>query len=94
MPRDTCEPLERINGWIGRHGRLVKLIGPTYAEGAGYGMDAHLYGGGFKRFDIERFIGVVRQQRWKDPASVQLWIKGGRLASEAGSSLQWTSTWI
>lgn len=73
--RDTCEPLERINAWL-RHGRLVSLIGPTYQDDAGYGMDANLYGGGFKHFDIEGFIEVVNAQNWKARSKVQLWVKG------------------
>lgn len=73
--RDTCEPLERINQWI-PHGKLVSLIGPTYVEGVGYGMDANLFGGGYKHFDIDGFIDVVEAQDWKDRAKVQLWVKG------------------
>ena len=37
--------LDQINAWI-PYGELVDLSGPTYAEGAGYGMTANLYGGG------------------------------------------------
>ncbi len=74
-PRETCEPLQRINAWI-PHGRLVSLIGPTYEDGAGYGMDANLYGGGFKHFDIEGFVEVVKAQDWKARSKVQLWVKG------------------
>ena len=72
------EPLERINAWIESEGsgRLVELIGPTYDDNAGYGMDANLYGGGFKHFDIEGFIKVVECQNWKDRGAVQLWVKG------------------
>ena len=73
--RETCEPLERINAWID-HGRLVSLVGPTYDDDAGYGMHANLYGGGYKHFDIERFIEAVEGQEWKDRANVQLWVKG------------------
>lgn len=76
QPRETCEPLERINEWI-PDGKLVDLVGPTYAEGASSGLDANLYGGGFKHVDIDAFIKVVEAQAWKDPARVQLWIKGG-----------------
>jgi hypothetical protein len=74
-PRETCEPLERINAWI-EHGWLVNLISPTYGDGVGYGMHANLYGGGYKHFDIEGFIEVVQAQEWKDRANLQLWIKG------------------
>lgn len=74
--RETCESLERINAWL-PHGRLVSLIGPTYDDDAGNGMDANLYGGGFKHLDIEGFIEVVQAQDWKERAKVQLWVKGG-----------------
>jgi hypothetical protein len=74
-PRDSCEPLERINAWI-PYGHLVSLTGPTYAKEAGYGMDANLYGGGFKNFDIEGFIELVKAQHWKERSKVQLWVKG------------------
>jgi hypothetical protein len=74
-PRDNCEPLERINQWI-PYGQLVDLVTPPNAQGAGCGMDANLYGGGFKHFDIEGFIEVVRAQNWKARSKVQLWIKG------------------
>jgi hypothetical protein len=74
-PRATCEPLQRINEWIS-DGRLVDLTKPTYAKGAGSGLDANLYGGGFKHFDIEAFIQVVASQDWKDRAAVQLFVKG------------------
>jgi hypothetical protein len=74
-PGELCEPLERINAWI-PHGRLVSLTSPTYGDGAGYGIDANLYGGGFKHFDIEGFIEVVRAQNWRARSKVQLWIKG------------------
>jgi hypothetical protein len=75
-PRDTCQPLEEINRWI-THGRLVNITGPTHEKGAGNGMDANLYGGGFKHFDIEAFINVVTHQNWKNCRKVQLWVKGG-----------------
>ena len=74
-PRETCDALHRVNAWIDG-GQLVELIGPTYGPDAGYGMDANLYGGGFKHFDIEGFIEVVKAQDWKDRAKVQLWVKG------------------
>jgi hypothetical protein len=74
-PRETCEPLERINAWI-PHGRLVSLTGPTYADKVGYGMAANLYGGGFNHLDIEGLIATVKSQDWKERADVQLWVKG------------------
>lgn len=73
--RETCELLEEINAQI-NHGRLVSLVGPTYEDGVGNGMDANLYGGGFKNFDIEKFIELVKSQKWKKRSKVQLWIKG------------------
>ncbi len=59
------------------NGRLVELIGPTYDDNAGHGMDANLVGGGFKHFNIDGFIEVVESQNWKEWGAVQLWIKGG-----------------
>lgn len=75
-PRETCEALDRINAWL-PHGRLVSLTGPTYEDDAGNGLDANLYGGGFKDFDILGFIEVVKAQDWKVRSNVQLWVKGG-----------------
>ena len=87
-----CKPLKQINIWIDSrgsnewsgsesehsgYGRLVELIGPTYDDNAGYGMDAILIGGGFKHFNIDGFIEVVEGQNWKKRGAVQLWIKGG-----------------
>ena len=72
---ETCEPLDRINQWI-PSGKLVSLVQPTYAKGAGYGMDAFLFGGGYKHFDIEGFVAVVEAQAWREPTKVQLWVKG------------------
>ena len=74
-PRDTCAPLEHINRWIA-HGKLVSLTEPTYSKGAGNGMDANLFGGGYKHFDIDGFVQVVEAQDWKQRAKVQLWVKG------------------
>lgn len=73
--RETCAPLEQINAWL-PYGRLVSLIGPTFADEAGAGMDANLYGGGFKHFDIDGFIELVKAQDWKARSKVQLWVKG------------------
>ncbi len=39
-------------------------------------MSANLYGGGFKRMNIEKLVEVIKNQEWLDPASVQLFIKG------------------
>ena len=38
------------------------------AKAVGYGMDANLFGGGYKPLDIEGFIEVVQAQDWKEPA--------------------------
>ena len=71
---ETCESLERINEWI-PDGHLVNLTGPTYVDGAGYGMHAWLFGGGFKSFPVDGFINVVEKQTWKSPGNVQLFMK-------------------
>jgi hypothetical protein len=75
QPRTTCEPLRRINQWI-PHGKLVDLTRQTYAARAGAGMDANLFGGGYKQFDIDQFIEIVEAQAWKRRTKVQLWVKG------------------
>jgi hypothetical protein len=72
---ETCEPLEKINAWLAPN-RLVSLTGPTYEDGVGNGLDANLCGGGFKHFDIDGFIAVVKAQNWKARSKVQLWVKG------------------
>lgn len=74
-PRESCLPLEQINASLSG-GPLVSLVGPTYDDDAGFGMDANLYGGGFKHFDIDAFIEVVKAQDWKARSKVQLWVKG------------------
>ena len=84
--RETCEPLNRINGWLD-HGRLVSLISPTYDDDVGNGMDANLYGGGFKHFDIDAFVAIVQEQNWKVRSKVQLWVKG---AEEGMGTEPWT----
>jgi len=75
QPQKICEPVKRINRWI-PNGRLVSLVGPTYATNAGNGIDANLFGGGFKHFDIDGFIELVEAQNWKERKKVQLWVKG------------------
>lgn len=72
---DKCSALDAINAWI-PDGKLVDLTKPTFKAGAGNGMEAQLFGGGFQNFDIEGFIAVVEAQDWKNRAGVQLWIKG------------------
>lgn len=72
--RETCAALDNINAWI-PDGELVDLTTGTFAAGAGYDMTAHLYGGGFKHFDITAFLAVVEAQAWKDRANVQLLLK-------------------
>ena len=72
--RTTCDALDAINNWI-PGGKLVDLTKPTFANKAGYGMSANLYGGGFNYFDINAFISVVQDQEWNDPINVQLLLK-------------------
>ena len=54
----------------------MDLTRPTYAKGAGSGLDANLFGGGFKHLDIDGFIAVVSAQAWKERSKVQLWVRG------------------
>lgn len=76
QPRSSAPALDAVNAWI-KDGKLVDLTAPTFRRGAGAGMEARLYGGGFKHFDIDGFIRTVKQQDWKDRPSVQIFICGG-----------------
>jgi len=77
-PQENCQALDNINAWliadeVKQYGLLTDLT--ACATGNGVGMRANLYGGGFKRFDIEQFVGVIKKQEWHDPSNVQLFIK-------------------
>lgn len=78
-PQDNCEALNKINEWL--LADKVHLYGPLMdltacANGNETGMSANVYGGGFKRFDIEEFIEVVARQEWQALADVQLFVQG------------------
>ena len=73
--RDHCESLNAINKRLPAGCKLVDLTKPTFKEKNGYGMEANVYGGGFKHFDIEDFIELVAAQPWQDPDNVQLFLK-------------------
>ena len=70
--RSTCAALTALNKHL-PYGKLVDLTKSTFKSS--YGMTAHLYGGGFKHLDVDGFIADVRDQAWKDPANVQLFLK-------------------
>ena len=77
--RDNCEALDNINAWL--EADEVKQYGPltdltACASGNEVGMSAYLYGGGFKHFDIEGFLEIVKNQSWHDPDNLQVFIKG------------------
>lgn len=78
--RETCAALEKINEWLPQGERLVDLSGAT--ADSTYGMDAHVYGGGFNHLDIEAFIAAVEAQDWKDRANVQLFLRGDSTAAQ------------
>ena len=69
--------LEKINDWL--KADKVHGYGPledlTIGAG-GAGMNANVFGGGYKHFDIEAFIEVVSNQKWRDKKSVQLFLQG------------------
>jgi hypothetical protein len=78
-PQGNCQALDNINAWliadeVKQYGLLTDLT--ACATGNDVGMSANLYGGGFKRFDIEQFVEVIKKQEWHDPSNVQLLIKG------------------
>lgn len=76
---ESCAALESINRWllsdtVKNYGPLSDLTSCTYQHGAE--MNANLWGGGFKHFDIEAFMQVVAEQPWHDRANVRLFLKG------------------
>jgi hypothetical protein len=77
--QEECQALQNINAWL--ESDTEKMYGPltnltSYATGNQVGMQANLYGGGFKRFDIDDFLAIVKEQTWHDPSCVQVFIKG------------------
>jgi hypothetical protein len=78
--RETCPALEKINDWLPNGQKLFNMSGATGI--ATDGMDANVYGGGFKNFDIEAFVAAVEAQDWKDRANVQLFLKGDGTAAQ------------
>ena len=72
--------LKSINDWLELNGgQLTDLT----LESGGSGMNANLFGGGFKHLDVDTFIRVVATQEWRDKNNVQLFLK----SEDAG---QWT----
>ena len=71
--RTTCAALVALNKLMSPDGKLVDLTKATFKSS--YGMSAHVYGGGFKHFDVNGFIADVQAQAWKDPLNVQLFLK-------------------
>ena len=69
--------LENINAWL--EADEVRNYGPltdlTFGSGSA-GMNANVFGGGFKHFDIDAFIEIVTQQNWQDRENVQLFVQG------------------
>jgi hypothetical protein len=78
-PQESCQALEKINAWLTAdeakgYGPLTDLTSCT--TGNKIGMNANLYGSGFKHIDIGKFGEVVKNQEWHEPTHVQLFIKG------------------
>ena len=69
---EAAPPLENINQWLNLEGGALTDL--TLGSG-GAGLNANLFGGGFKHFDIESFIGIVASQEWQCRDDVQLFIK-------------------
>ena len=75
----SCAAIDSINIWL--QADEVRNYGPlndltACVTGNGVGMNANVWGGGFKHFDIDEFIAVVDRQPWHDRDSVQLFIQG------------------
>ena len=73
--RERCEALDLINRQLPTDCQLVDLTKSTFKAGVGCGMEAHVYGGGFKRFDSTGFIEAVVAAPWRDPDNVQWFLK-------------------
>ena len=74
---DEAPPLEKINAWM--EADTERNYGPLEDMtpcGGGAEMNANVFGGGFKHFDIEMFIKVVASQQWQDRSSVQIFLQG------------------
>ena len=64
--------LAEINRWLQLNGGgLTDLT----VDSGGVGINANLFGGGFKNLDIQMLIRAVAEQEWRDRESVQLFIK-------------------
>lgn len=73
--RERCDALDHVNKLLPAGCKLVDLTKPTFKEGVGYGMEANVYGGGFKHFDVAGFIAIVAAQKWQNPDNVQVFLK-------------------
>ncbi len=78
-PQKDCQALQNVNAWL--NADEEKMYGPltdltSGAIGNQVGMQANLYGGSFKHFDMEKFMETVKMQEWHDPDQVQIFIKG------------------
>ncbi len=72
--RDNCESLDNVNAWL--EADKIRNYGPlTALSSCAVDMSANLYGGGFKHFDIEGFLQIVKSQNWHDPDNLQVFIK-------------------
>lgn len=71
--RSTSAALVALNKAQPSGYKLVDLTKATFKSGEG--MSAHIYGGGFKHFDVDGFLANIRAQEWKDPLNVQLFLK-------------------
>lgn len=75
---ESAPALDKINEWMRAKYKHDSYSLKDISVGAGgAGMNAHIFGGGFKHFDIEAFIDVVAKQEWNDIDSVQLSLQGG-----------------
>lgn len=74
---ESAPALDKINEWL--KADKLRKFGPLKDLGkcsGGAGMNANIFGGGFKHLDIDAFIDVVAKQEWQDRDNVQLFLQG------------------
>jgi hypothetical protein len=73
---EVAPALEGINQWLSSSEHEYGALTDLTAGAGGVGMCAHLFGGGYKHFEIEAFIDAVWSQPWQDINSGELFLKG------------------
>jgi hypothetical protein len=64
-----------VNAWLGDH-EFAGLENLSVHAGLEKAMQANVYGGAYNYFDLDGFVGFLKEQNWRAPHSVQLLVKG------------------